>query len=311
VRLAWLVTTLFVMSVLVFAATQALPGDPAQAILGMTATPERLAILRRQLGLDRPVLEQYTTWLGGIVRGDFGKSAVADSSVWSIIGARVTNSIFLMLVVTAVAVPISVGLALASANRHGGLLDRASNMVSIVLSALPEFVVGITMVLLFATGVFQWFPAVSIVFDSTSVVGSPDVIVLPALTLTLLVVPYLFRLVRASAVEVIESEYVRAAQLRGVRGWRLLVRHALPNVAPPMLQAMVLTTVYLIGGAVIVETVFSFPGMGLALVEAVRLRDLPTIQALVLIIATIYLVLTAVADVLTIALTPKMRTGRR
>lgn len=311
IRLAWLVGTLFLVSILVFAATQALPGDPAQAILGLTATPERVATLRAQLGLDRPVIEQYTTWLGGIVQGDLGTSAVSDVSVWSIIGAKVGNSLLLMVVVTLFSVPISVGLALAAANRQGGFLDRAVNAISIVLAALPEFVVGITTVLLFATGLFQWFPAVSIVFDSSSVVASPKVMVLPALTLTLLVVPYLLRLVRASAIEVIESEYIRAAELRGVTGWRLLVRHAFPNVAPPMLQAIVLTTVYLVGGAVIVESVFSYPGMGLALVQAVKIRDIPTIQALVLIIAGLYLVLTAIADVLTTLLTPKMRTARR
>lgn len=311
VRVAWLIGTLFLVSILVFAATQALPGDPAQAILGLTATPERVATLRRQLGLDRPVLEQYTSWLGGIVRGDLGTSAVSDVSVWSIIGSKVGNSLLLMVVVTAFAVPISVGLALAAANRQGGLLDRAVNAVSIVLAALPEFVVGITTVLVFATGVFQWFPAVSIVFDSSSVASSPKVMVLPAMTLTLLVVPYLLRLVRASAIEVIDSEYIRAAELRGITGWRLLVRHAFPNVAPPMLQAIVLTTVYLVGGAVIVETLFSYPGMGLALVQAVKIRDIPTIQGLVLIIAGLYLVLTTVADVMTTLLTPKMRTARR
>lgn len=310
VRLAWLVGTLFVVSVLVFMATQALPGDPAQAILGRAATPERLEILRKQLGLDQPLIEQYTSWLGGVVRGDFGQSAVSDASVSSLIGAKVVNSLWLMLIVTCVSVPVSVAVALASARRQGGLLDRVVNGITIVLAALPEFVVALTLVVVFAISVFQWFPAVSLVFDGTSVIGSPDVIVLPALTLTLLVVPYLLRLVRASAIEVIESEYIRAAELRGVTGWRLLTRHAFPNVAAPLLQAVVLTTIYLVGGAVIVETVFSFPGVGLALVQAVRVRDIPTIQAIALIVAAMYLVLTAVADVLTLALTPKLRTVR-
>jgi peptide/nickel transport system permease protein len=310
VRMCWLFATLFIISVLVFMATQALPGDPAQAILGRSATPERVEILRERLGLNKPLLDQYTSWLGGILHGDFGASAVNDSTVWSLIGSKIANSLWLMMVVTCVAVPVSVALSLASAGRQGRALDRVVNGATIVLAALPEFVVALTLVVLFATGLFHWFPAVSLVFDSTSVMGSPDVVVLPALTLTLLVVPYLIRLVRASAIEVIDSEYIRAAQLRGVTGWRLLGRHAFPNVAAPMLQAIVLTTVYLVGGAVIVETVFSFPGVGLALVQAVRVRDLPTIQAIALVIAAMYLVLTAVADVLTLALTPRLRLAR-
>ncbi|TXH59567.1 MAG: ABC transporter permease [Burkholderiaceae bacterium] len=310
VRMCWLFATLFIISVLVFMATQALPGDPAQAILGRSATPERVEILRERLGLNKPLLDQYTSWLGGILHGDFGASAVNDSTVWSLIGSKIANSLWLMMVVTCVAVPVSVALSLASAGRQGRALDRVVNGATIVLAALPEFVVALTLVVLFATGLFHWFPAVSLVFDSTSVMGSPDVVVLPALTLTLLVVPYLIRLVRASAIEVIDSEYIRAAQLRGVTGWRLLGRHAFPNVAAPMLQAIVLTTVYLVGGAVIVETVFSFPGVGLALVQAVRVRDLPTIQAIALVIAALYLMLKAVADVLTLALTPRLRLAR-
>lgn len=310
-RLVWLVGTLWLISVLVFLATQALPGDPARAILGITATPERVEIMRRQLGLDRPLIEQYGSWLGGLVRGDLGESALNGVPVSELISARVANSMWLMIAVTAISVPLSIALALAAARREGGLLDRSINIVSMAVAALPEFVAGIAVVALFATTVFQWFPAVSVLYGSSSVLSTPKVIVLPAVTLTVLVVPYLLRLIRASAIEVLDSEYIRAATLRGVGGWRLLVRHALPNVAPPMLQAIVLVVVYLVGGVVIVETVFNYPGMGLALVEAVRQRDLPIIQALVLVIAGVYLVLTAVADVLTVVLTPKMRTARR
>jgi peptide/nickel transport system permease protein len=310
-RICWLVGTLFVISLLVFAATQALPGDPAQAILGMTATPERVAALREQLGLNEPLIEQYLSWLGGLLRGDLGNSAISGASVSSVISARVGNSIVLMLAVTVVAVPLAVVAALVAARREGGWFDRAVNVASMCIAALPEFVVGIAVIALFATSVFTWFPAVSVIYGGTSVLSSPDVIVLPALTLTILVVPYLVRLVRASAVEVLDSDYVRAATLRGVRGRRLLMRHAMPNVAPPALQAVVLTIVYLVGGVVIVETVFNYPGMGLSLVEAVRLRDVPVIQALVLVIAGLYLVLTAVADIVTVVLTPKIRTARR
>lgn len=310
-RLIWLLVTLFLVSLLVFAATQALPGDPAEAILGRTATPERVEMLRTKLNLDRPVFEQYTSWLAGLIQGDFGTSAVADTSVSSMISPKAANSLWLMLTVMLLAVPVAVGLALTTANRQGGWLDRVVSAISMALAALPEFVVGITVVVLFATGPLQWFPAVSVVFDSDSVLSNPEVIVLPALALSVLVTPYMLRLVRAAAIEVIDSEYVRAAQLRGITGRRLLLRHAFPNVAPQLLQAMVLTAVYLVSGAVIMETVFSYPGMGLTLVQSVRARDMPTIQALALLIASLYLILTAAADVMTMMLTPKMRTAPR
>jgi peptide/nickel transport system permease protein len=310
-RLAWLVGTLLLISVLVFLATQALPGDPVKAILGNSATPERTEILRKQLGLDRPVSEQYFSWLKGVLHGDLGTSVISGRPVTDVISGRVANSFWLMLLVCIVAIPLSVGLALTVARRQGRALDRAVNVSTMAFAALPEFVVGIGMVYLFATGVFHVLPAVSVIYGSESVLSDPKVLVLPALTLIVLVVPYLLRLVRASALEVLESEYIRSAHLRGVRGRRLLTRHALPNVAPPMLQAIVLVVVYLVGGVVIVEAVFNFPGMGLALIEAVRLRDLPLIQALVLIIAALYLLLTAAADIATMLLTPKARTVRR
>lgn len=311
VRLGWLVATLFIVSVLVFGATQGLPGDPAEAVLGRNATPERLASLREELGLDRPVVDQYGSWLGGVMTGDFGTSTASGTSVTELVGVKMQNSLWLVLSASAVAVPVAVGLALASAARPGTVLDRAVNLSSLTIVALPEFVVAIGLIVLLSTGVWHLFPAVSLVSGDGAVISQPDVLVLPTLTLAILVFPYLMRLSYASAVEVLESEYVRAARLRGIRGVRLLVRHVLPNVAPPVLQAIVLVLVYLLGGVVIVEAVFNFPGVGRALVEAVRLRDLPVIQALALGIAAFYLVLTALADVATVALTPKLRSARR
>lgn len=308
-RFGWLLITLFVVSVLVFLATQALPGDPARAILGRSADESRLQLLRDRLGLDKPLVEQYTSWFGGVLRGDLGESPINGAPVTTAISSRVTNSLWMMLLVTVVVVPLSVAVALIAARRPDGILDRVVNLSSMAIAALPEFVVGIVVVAVFATSVFHWFPAVSVTYGSDSVMSDPKVMVLPALTLAILISPYLIRLMRASATEVLESDYIRTATLRGVVGRRLLVRHALPNIAPPLMQAVVLTTVYLVGGVVIVETVFNYPGMGLALVEAVRLRDMPTIQALALIIAGLYLVLTTVADVFTVLVTPKMRTA--
>jgi peptide/nickel transport system permease protein len=185
------------------------------------------------------------------------------------------------------------------------------NGVTLVVVALPEFVVGILLIAVLATSVFSLLPAVSLVSGGGGVLTDPKVIVLPAMTLVILVTPYLLRLARASAREVFDSEYVRAARLRGVSGRRLLLRHVLPNALPPTLQATVLVLVYMLGGVVIVETVFNCPGVGLALVEAVRGRDLPVIQSLALLIAGFYLLLTMLADIATVVLTPRLRTARR
>jgi peptide/nickel transport system permease protein len=311
VRLLWLVVTLWAISALTFLATQALPGDPALAIVGRSGDGARLQALREQLGLDRPLLEQYLSWLSGVLRGDFGDSTASGTSVRSLLEPRILNSFTLVGLAAALAVPLSILIALTAAARPHGALDRIVDGLSLVVTALPEFVVGIALITVFATSVFHLFPAVSIVDGGDLVLSDPVVLVLPALTLAILVMPYLIRLTRASAGEIYESEYVRAARLRGVSGSRLLWRHVLPNAAPPTVQASVLVLVYLLGGVVIVEAVFSFPGIGLSLVEAVRGRDLPVIQAQSLLIAAFYLVLTTIADLVTVALTPRLRKGGR
>lgn len=308
-RLLWLVGTLAVTSVLVFVATQALPGDPARAILGRSASPEKVAALRAELGLDQSLLRQYWDWLSGVLTGDFGLSLASREPVTTAIGTKLTNSIVLVAVTTVIAVPLSTAVGALAAVRPGGWLDRVVNVVSLVLAALPEFVVGIAVIALLATGVMHAFPATSIVYGG-GVLTDPVVLVLPTLTLVLIVFPYLMRLVRASMTEVLDSDYIFTARLRGIGGGRLLFRHALPNVAGPVIQALVIVLVYLISGVVLVEAVFGYPGIGLALVEAVRLRDLPVIQALAIGIAAFYLCLNLVADLATMALTPKMRAAR-
>jgi peptide/nickel transport system permease protein len=311
VRFVWLVVTLWAISALTFLATQALPGDPALAIVGRSADGARLETLREELGLNRPLLDQYFSWLGGTLRGDLGQSTASGTSVWSLLEPRIANSFVLVGLAALFAVPLSVLIALTAAARPDGIVDRALDGVSLVVTALPEFVVGVLLITVFATSVFQWLPAVSIVSGGDSVLSDPQVLLLPAATLAILVMPYLLRLTRATAGEIYESEYVRAAKLRGVSGRRLLWRHVLPNAAPPTLQATVLVLVYLLGGVVIVEAVFNFPGIGLSLVDAVRVRDLPVIQTLALLIAAFYLILTTVADLATIALTPRLRKAGR
>jgi peptide/nickel transport system permease protein len=310
-RLALALLTLWLVSLLVFAATLALPGDAAQAILGREATPERLAALRDQLNLDEPVVTQYLKWLGGIVTGDLGNSAATQAPVGELLSSRVGNSLFLVVISAAVAVPLSIMIGVWTAMRRDRSVDHVVSTVSLILASLPEFVIGIALILLFATEVFQLFPAVSLLGPGQRAWDDPEVVVLPAATLVLAVVPYISRIMRGSMVEVLESEYVTMATLKGLPRRTVIWRHAVPNAIVPAIQVTALQLAYLAGGVVLVEFVFSYPGIGAALVEAVGNRDMPVVQAVTMLAAGIYVGLNILADVATILVTPKLRTAAR
>jgi peptide/nickel transport system permease protein len=308
-RLGLGILTLWFVSLVVFAATQALSGDAATAILARTATPERLAALRAQLHLDDPVWLQYTKWLGGLVTGDLGQSLATQKPVVQLIGLRIGNSAFLVLVAALIAIPASLLVGIAGAVRRDRGLDHVLTMASLVLAALPEFVIGIGLVLIFATGVFHMLPAVTLLDDTRPIWRQFDQVLLPALTLVLAVVPYMARIMRASMIEVMESEYVQMARLKGLPRRLVILRHALPNAVVPAIQATALQLAWLAGGVVVVEYVFRYPGIGQSLVDAVANRDLPVVQALTLLVGGIYVLLNLLADVITILVTPKLRTG--
>ena len=310
-RLALALLTLWLVSLLVFAATLALPGDAAQAILGREATPDRLAALRDQLHLDEPVVTQYLKWLGGIVTGDLGKSAATQAPVGELLSDRVGNSLFLVLISAAVAVPLSIMVGVWTAMRRDRPVDHVVSTASLILASLPEFVIGIALILLFATQVFHAFPAVSLLGPGEKAWDDPKVVVLPAATLVLAVVPYISRIMRGSMVEVLESEYVTMATLKGLPRRTVIWRHAVPNAIVPAIQVTALQLAYLAGGVVVVEFVFSYPGIGAALVEAVGNRDMPVVQDVTMLAAGIYVGLNILADVATILVTPKLRTAGR
>jgi len=312
-RLGLGVLTLLLVSLVVFAATQALPGDAAKAILGKdSADTERYEALRKQLRLDRPLVEQYTNWLGGVVRGDLGRSLVgAGANVTDLIGARVVNSAILVLLAALVSIPISILLGALSAIWRDSKFDNAVNMTNLSLASLPEFVIGILLVLVFATAVFKWLPSVSNVNSLLPLAGQMKLFVLPVITLALAVIPYVSRMLRASTVEVLESEYVMMARLKGVSEPRVLWHHALPNAIVPTIQVIAINIAWLAGGIVTVEYLFTFPGVGAGLVDAVANRDMPVVQALVLLMAAIYVLLNLMADIFTILISPRLRTGLR
>jgi len=313
IRLGLGVLTLFLVSLIVFAATQLLPGDPAQAILGKDAADKaRYEALRQQLQLDRPLYEQYTSWLAGVMVGDMGNSIVQqDVPVTDLLADRLINSTVLVLFAALLSIPIAILIGALSAVWRDSRFDSTTNLTNLTLAALPEFVVGILLVLFFATAVFNWMPAVSRVDSEVPLSQQLDLFVLPAITLCIAVVPYISRMLRASTIEVLESEYVMMARLKGLSGNLVLWRHSMPNAIVPTLQVIALNLAWLAGGIVTVEYLFGFPGVGQALVDSVANRDIPMVQALCLLIAAVYVVLNLIADVATILISPRLRTGLR
>jgi peptide/nickel transport system permease protein len=310
-RLALGVLTLFLISLVVFAAVLALPGDAATAILGRDATPERLAALRDQLNLNDSVVSQYLQWIGDVLTGSFGESAATQEPVSELLSDRVANTAFLVLVAAVVAIPLSIGIGVWTAMRRDRSVDHVISTSSLVLAALPEFVIGIGLILLFATSVFQVFPAVSLLAPDEKAWSDPSVVVLPAATLVLAVTPYISRIMRGSMIEVLESEYVTMARLKGLSERTVIWRHAVPNAIVPAIQVTALQLAWMAGGVVVVEFVFSYPGIGAAFIDAVDNRDMPVVQTVTMLAAGIYVLLNLLADLATIAVTPRLRTEAR
>jgi peptide/nickel transport system permease protein len=308
-RLAFGVVTVLAASVVIFLALHALPTDPAQAILGKQATPEALARLRAALGLDEPLANQYLSWLSGVVQGDFGTSLASRRPVAESLGPALSNSLSLLLVTALIAIPLSVLLGAVTALRRDGLLDRGTLLASLGLSAVPEFVIGMVLVILFATLALNVLPAVALLPPGASPLAHPREIALPVLTLVLAVVPYLYRLVRGTMIDVLESEYVTMARLKGMPEHIVVLRHALPNALIPVTQASAVVMAYLLGGIVVVEYVFRFPGIGTLLTGAIENRDVPVIEAVTMVLAAGVVLFNLLADALTVLLTPKLRTG--
>lgn len=302
------ILTLFLLSVLVFGATQILPGDAAQAVLGRNATPAALRALRLQLHLDRPAVVQYWLWMSGLAHGNPGTSLATQGPVWDLVSARLVNSGVLLVLVAICAIPLALVTGVVAAVRRDRAFDHASSLLALAIAAVPEFVIAIALILLLASAVFHLLPPVSLVPPGVTVWSEPRVLVLPVLTLTLAVLPYIFRMIRASMIEALDSEYVEMALLKGMPLRRRVFSHALPNALPPAVQAIGLTLAYLAGGVVVVEYVFGYPGIGQGLVNAVNARDLPTIQLTVLLFAGFYVLVNITADVISLILTPRLRT---
>jgi len=306
-RLGAGILILWLASVLVFLATQLLPGDAAQLLLGRYATPESVAALRTQMHLDEPPVLQYWHWLADLVTGRWGTSLVSQEPIASIVSRSIENTGVLAVLTTLVATPLALAVGMLSALRTESRLDHIVSVLTLALAAVPAFVIGIALIYLLATSVVHLLPPASIVDPSRPIWEQPSVIVLPALTLVFGVAPYPIRMIRASMIEVLQSDYVLMARLKGLPERRVVLRHALLNAVAPTIQATALNLLFLAGGVVVVETVFGYPGLGRALVEAVNERDIPLVQTLTVMLAAFYVVVNLVADLLVMLVTPRMR----
>ena len=306
-RLLLGIATLLVVSIAVFLLTNVL-GDPVKRMLGRGALPDVVVAKRAELKLDRPLVTRYFSWLGGLLTGDPGTSFANGTSVWSIMKDRVNNSLFLMAAAAAVSIPLSLFIGAYTALRRDKWFDRIMSNQLLVLAAAPEFVVGALLTVLLATNVWHVVPAVSRIRPGEPPWSDLDGIVLPVLTLVLAVTPHVGRTMRAGMIEVLESDYVEMARLKGMPEHTVLWRHAFPNALGPTLQVIALNIAYLAGGVVIVESLFNFRGVGIALRDAIPEANAPIVQFIAMFIALIYVVSNLLADVATILVTPRLRT---
>ena len=297
---------LLIVSVLVFAGTEILPGDVATAILGQSATPELVALIRERLGLDDPVYLRYLHWLGGLVTGNLGTSLVNGADLGGEVGVRLFNTFFLALLTASVAVPLSIVLGLLSALKPNGALDRTISTVTLALISLPEFLTAIILVTLFAV-TWKFFPAIVNIRSDDGLIDIMRALVLPVATLVCAVLAHMVRMTRTVVLNVLTSPPIEMALLKGVPRWRILIVHALPNALAPIVNVIALNLAYLIAGIVVIETLFNVLGLGRFTVESVQNRDIPAVQVCAMIFCAVYVLLNLLADVISIIANPRLR----
>ncbi len=294
------------VSVLIFVGTQMLPGDVAQAILGQSATPEALANLRAEMGLNDPALVRYWHWLTGAVTGDFGKALSNGQDISAALGGRLSNTLFLAVCAAAVSVPLAIMLGLLAVRHRGGLIDRTISGLGLASTSLPEFFVGYVLMYFFAVKL-QWVTSVSTVYDDMSLGQRLAAIVLPVAVLTAAVLAHMMRMTRAAILNVMQSAYIETAELKGLGALKIIYRHALPNALAPIINVVMLNLAFLVVGVVVVEVIFVYPGMGQYLVDHVAKRDVPVVQACGLIFATVYIGMNLLADIAGVLSNPRLR----
>lgn len=307
-RVSLSVVTLFMTSLVIFFMVEILPGDVASHILGRDATPESLAALRSRLHLNLPPLIRYLDWVRSLLEGDLGRSLASGASIAGILGPRIFNTVVLSIYALLLYVPATISVALLQATKRDRPADHFFSVITLVLLSMPEFLLGTILLVVFVI-VIPVLPAMSIVDERSNFLQYLRAMTLPAATLAIVMSVYAVRMLRDNLVEVLESNYVRMAELKGLSVSRVLVRHALPNALIPTLNITALNLAYLIGGVVVVERVFGYPGFGSLLIDALVLRDLPLIEATVMIAALVYITSNLLADLGSIVLNPRLRTA--
>jgi peptide/nickel transport system permease protein len=305
-RIGAALVSLLLVSVAVFAITALLPGDVAEELLGQAATPEAVAGLRTALGLDLPAPLRYLNWLGGLLRGDPGRSLVNNVPIARLIGSRLGNSLMLAAATAVVAVPVALTIGITAAMARGSLYDRVVSMLTLSIVSVPEFLVATAAVLVFAVHL-RWLSALSAASDITSLGQVLRVFAMPVLSLSCVIVAQMVRLSRAAVIDQLQAPYVEMAILKGASPIRVVLRHALPNAVGPIVNAVALSLSYLLGGVIIVEIIFNYPGIAKLMVDAVATRDMPLVQACAMIFCAAYLVLVTTADVIAIVANPRLR----
>jgi peptide/nickel transport system permease protein len=303
------ILTLIAVSILIFAATEVLPGDVASAVLGQGATPETLAVFRAELGLDRPAYIRYFEWFTGAIQGDFGKALTNKRDILKSITPRFENTIFLAGFAAIIAVPLSVTLGILAAINEGKWIDRVVNVVSLAAISVPEFFIAYLLILLFAVKL-SIFPSLATVYPDMPLTTKLYAAALPAVTLTMLVAAHMMRMTRSSVLSIMSQPYIEMAFLKGLSRPRVIVRHALPNAAAPIIAVIALNLAYLIVGVVVIEKVFNYPGIGQFMVDGVTKRDLPVVQACGLVFAGAFILLNTFADILSILVNPRLRKAK-
>jgi peptide/nickel transport system permease protein len=305
-RIALGVLLLLAVSVLIFAGTQILPGDVAQSILGQSATPQALANLREELGLNDPAYIRYLRWLGGVMTGDLGTALSSRQDIAASIWPRLKNTLFLAFWAALVSVPLAIVLGLLAVRYRNGFVDKLISGLALASTSLPEFFVGYLLVFFFAVKL-QWFPGISTVYDGMPFGQRMMAIALPATALTLVVLAHMMRMTRAAILNVMQSAYIETAELKGLRAFDIIRKHAFPNAIAPIVNVVMLNLAFLIVGVVVIEVIFVYPGMGQYLVDHVAKRDVPVVQAVGLIFAAVYIGLNMVADIAAILANPRLR----
>jgi peptide/nickel transport system permease protein len=308
-RLALGILTIWAASVVIFVATEILPGEVAQAVLGQSATPQAVENIRKELDLDRPAYMRYVGWLGGVLSGDLGNSLANRRPIGDVIGQRLANTLFLASVAAVIAVPLAILLGLLAALYRETLFDKAISTATLAAISMPEFLIGYLLIFLVAVKI-PLFPSLARIHEGMGFWQRLYAVALPAFTLTAVVVAHMMRMTRAAVINVLSSPFVEMAELKGVPRAAIIFRHALPNALSPIINVVVLNLAYLVVGVIVVEVVFVYPGMGQLMVDGVAKRDVPLVQACGLIFAVTYVGLNLLADVLSIVSNPRLRHPR-